>query len=203
MPFAPASSSKSSVICRGKRVCDIFLQVCPICALGAHLLFRRIAIAAGEPRARPKRLQRVTRPSARVWRRDPRRHAARAGVLPPTPHTPFARSDSPRPTLCSLCRRTMRGRIFESKNMAHIDVDSGSSACDPPADQGRAREALARARGSSVHSGGARRAWRKGAAGHVFGQRCACGAAQAICLACYVMYDVCGSRPSRNVGRRT
>ena len=44
----------------------------------------------------------------------------------------------------------MRGRIFDSENMAHIDVDIGSRACDPPAGRGRAREALARARGRSV-----------------------------------------------------
>ena len=55
-------------------------------------------------------------------------------------------------TLCSLCRRTMRGRIFESENMAHIDVDIGSRSCDPPEGRGRAREALARATMLKVHT---------------------------------------------------
>ena len=53
-------------------------------------------------------------------------------------------------TCCSACRRTMRGRILESNNMAHIDEDIGSRSCDPPAGRGRAREALARARGRCV-----------------------------------------------------
>ena len=108
MPFAPAPSSKSCVICRWHRVYDFFLQVCPICALGAHLLFCRIAIAAGELRARPKWLQRVTRPPARARRRDPPRHATGAGVLPPNPHTSFARSDSPCPLAASLRSRGAR-----------------------------------------------------------------------------------------------
>ena len=53
-------------------------------------------------------------------------------------------------TLCSACRRTMRGRIFESKNMALIGVDSATSACDSPAGRGCAREAVARARARSA-----------------------------------------------------
>ena len=89
-------------------------------------------------------------------------------------------------TLRSACRRTMRGRIFEYKNMAHIGVDSANRAYDSPAGRARAREALAPA----LRSRGARRAWRQGGAGHVFGQLCAYGAAQASLLACYVMYDV-------------
>ena len=178
MPFAPAPSSRSCVICRGKRVCDFFLQVCPICALGAHLLFRRIAIAAGEPRARPKRLQRVTRPSARVWRRDLRRHATGAGVLPHTPHTllPHADSACPMLTLCSACRRTMRGRIFESKNMAHIGVGSAIRACDSPAGRGCAREAGARARARSVF------------------QRCSARMAQRCRAACFRLVARVGGR---------
>ena len=38
----------------------------------------------------------------------------------------------------------------------------------------------------------------KGLRGRVFGQWCACGAVQAISLACYAIYDVYGSGPSRN-----
>ena len=73
-------------------------------------------------------------------------------MLPPTPHplSPHADSACPMLTLCSACRRTMRGRTFESKNMAHIDVDSGSRACDSPAGRGCAREAGARVRARSV-----------------------------------------------------
>ena len=46
----------------------------------------------------------------------------------------------------------------------------------------------------------ARRVWRRGAAGHVFGPWCACGAVQACSLACYVLHDVHGSGLSRNFG---
>jgi hypothetical protein len=49
-----------------------------------------------------------------------------------------------------LCRRSMLGRIFESKHISHIDVESASRACDPPRGRGRAREALARGRGRFV-----------------------------------------------------
>ena len=73
-------------------------------------------------------------------------------MLPHTPHTllPHADSACPMLTLCSACRRTMRGRIFESKNMAHIGVGSAIRACDSPAGRGCAREAGARARARSV-----------------------------------------------------
>ena len=87
--------------------------------------------------------------------------------------------------------------------MAHIDVDSVDRAYYSPVDRGRAREVVAQARGRSVLQRCSARIWRRGAAGHVFGQWCACGVAQAISLAWNVMYDVCGSRPSRNFGRRT
>ena len=89
-------------------------------------------------------------------------------------------------TLRSACRRTMRGRIFEYKNMAHIGVDSANRAYDSPAGRARAREALARARARSA----SQRCSARMAAGHVLGQWCAYWAAQAILLACYVMYDV-------------
>ena len=71
-------------------------------------------------------------------------------------------------TLCSACRRTMRGRILESKNKAHIGVGSARRACDSPAGRGCAREVVARDRGCCVCSRGARRAWRQGAAGPCF-----------------------------------
>ena len=103
-------------------------------------------------------------------------------------------------TCCSACRRTMCGRILESNNMAHTDVGSASRACMIRPRAGGARVKRSRALAPAVRSRGARRAWRQGAAGHVFGQWCAYGAAQAISLACYVMYDVCGSRPSRKFG---
>ena len=53
-------------------------------------------------------------------------------------------------TCCTLCRRSLRGRIVEPENISHIDVDTSERACDPPAGRGRAREAVARARGRSV-----------------------------------------------------
>ena len=49
-----------------------------------------------------------------------------------------------------LCRRSMLGRILESKHISHIDVESASRACDPRRGRGRAREALARGRGRFV-----------------------------------------------------
>ena len=49
-----------------------------------------------------------------------------------------------------LCRRSMLGRILESKHISHIDVESASRACDPRRGRARAREALARGRGRLV-----------------------------------------------------
>lgn len=66
-------------------------------------------------------------------------------------HTDSARSML---TLCSACRRTMRGRILESKNKAHIGVGSARRACDSPAGRGCAREVVARDRGCCVCSRG-------------------------------------------------
>ena len=53
-------------------------------------------------------------------------------------------------TCCSACRRTMRGRIFESKNISHIGVDSARRACHLRRGRARAREAVARGLGRSV-----------------------------------------------------
>ena len=67
----------------------------------------------------------------------------------------------------------MRGRIFESKNMAHAGVDSATRACEPSASWVRAREALARGCGRRVLKAvlGAHvriRMWRQGPRGRVF-----------------------------------
>ena len=45
-----------------------------------------------------------------------------------------------------LCRRSMLGRILESKHISHIDVESASRACDPRRGRARARSARARSR---------------------------------------------------------
>ena len=67
----------------------------------------------------------------------------------------------------------MRGRIFESKNMAHAGVDSATRACEPSASWVRAREALARGCDRRVLKAvlGAHvriRMWRQGPRGRVF-----------------------------------
>ena len=49
-----------------------------------------------------------------------------------------------------LCHRSVLGRIVESKNFSHTDVDSAGRACDPRRGRGRAREAVARGRGRSA-----------------------------------------------------
>jgi hypothetical protein len=43
-----------------------------------------------------------------------------------------------------LCRRSMLGRILESKKISHIDVESARRACGSRRGWARAREALAR-----------------------------------------------------------
>ena len=54
-------------------------------------------------------------------------------------------------TCCTLCRKLLRGRIVESKNIPHtIDVGSLSRSCDSPAGRGYAREVVARGRSRSV-----------------------------------------------------
>jgi len=137
LPPRGASPASSAV---GIASCDFCLQVCPICALGAHLLFCRIAIAAGEPRARPKRLQRVTRPSARARRRDPRRHATGAGVLPPNPHTSFARSDSPCPLAASLRSRGADGsQVALGRSERHASWPRARRAHEQPLGRRTAR----------------------------------------------------------------
>mmetsp|Transcript_45696 Transcript_45696/g.102989 ORF Transcript_45696/g.102989 Transcript_45696/m.102989 type:complete len:357 (+) Transcript_45696:214-1284(+) len=62
------------------------------------------------------------------------------------------------------------------------------------------RAKRSRAVAAALCSWHARRVWRRGAAGHVFGPWCACGAVQACSLACYVLHDVHGSGLSRNFG---
>ena len=75
--------------------------------------------------------------------------------------------------------------------MLSIDVGVG----------GGPHEAVWRGRGRTVLPAcSARVAQRRGAAGHVFGPWCACGAVQACSLACYVLHDVHGSGLSRNFG---
>ena len=53
-------------------------------------------------------------------------------------------------TCLPLCHRSVLGRIWESKNISHIGVDSVGRACDPRRGRGRAREAVARGRGRSA-----------------------------------------------------
>ena len=53
-------------------------------------------------------------------------------------------------TRCTLCHRSVLGRIWESKNFSHIGVDSAGRACDPRRVRGRARKAVARGRGRSA-----------------------------------------------------
>ena len=53
-------------------------------------------------------------------------------------------------TSCPVCRRTLRGRIFEPENISHVDVDSAGRAFDPSAGRGRAHEVVARSCGRSV-----------------------------------------------------
>ena len=69
-------------------------------------------------------------------------------ALPSHTHSTLARLlDADR---LPLCHRSVLGRIFESKNMSHTDVDSAVRACDLRRGRGRAREAVAHGRGRSV-----------------------------------------------------
>ena len=102
-------------------------------------------------------------------------------------------------TCCSVCCRTMRGRILDSENMAHICMGSASRACDSPAGRGRSREALARARARCVLQRCSARMAQRGR-GACFRAVVRLWGRAAISLACYVMYDVYGSCPSRNFG---
>ena len=43
------------------------------------------------------------------------------------------------PPCLPLCHRSVLGRIWESKNFSHTDVDSAGRACDPRRGRGRAR----------------------------------------------------------------
>ena len=88
----------------------------------------------------------------------------------------------------------MRGRIFESKNMAHAGVDSATRACEPSASWVRAREALARGCGRRVLKAvlGAHvriRMWRQRGRGAACFREVVrmCGAVQTIFLACYII----------------
>ena len=53
-------------------------------------------------------------------------------------------------TCLPLCHRSLLGRIFESKNISHIGVDSARRACHLRRGRARAREAVARGLGRSV-----------------------------------------------------
>jgi hypothetical protein len=50
----------------------------------------------------------------------------------------------------TLCHRSLCGRIWESKNISHIDVESSSRACDRRRGWARTRKAVARSCGRSV-----------------------------------------------------
>ena len=66
-------------------------------------------------------------------------------------------------TCCPICRRTLRGRIFDSKNTPHILVESARRACESSAGWARARESVARGCGRSVLRPCSARMWRLGA----------------------------------------
>jgi hypothetical protein len=101
-------------------------------------------------------------------------------------------------TCCTLCRRPLRGRIVESKNIPHIDVGSSCPARAIHLRVGDARVKWSRAVAAALCSGHATRAWRRCAARLIFRLLHAHGAVQHAFLAWYVLHDVHGSGPSQN-----
>ena len=70
---------------------------------------------------------------------------------PPFPCTPIPPLHACSMLTCLLlCHRSLLGRIFESKNISHIGVDSARRACHLRRGRARAREAVARGLGRSV-----------------------------------------------------
>jgi hypothetical protein len=70
---------------------------------------------------------------------------------PPFPCTPIPPLHACSMLTClPLCHRSLLGRIFESKNISHIGVDSARRACHLRRGRARAREAVARGLGRSV-----------------------------------------------------
>ena len=121
----------------------------------------------------------------------PRRHP-----LPPPPcRRPAAALAASRASLPAPCRTvflTATALAASPRRQPSPSPRHHRQCRDPPAGRGRVREALT----AAWCSLGARHAWRRGSAGHIFGHLCACGGAQACSLACYVLYDVYGSGTS-------
>ena len=70
---------------------------------------------------------------------------------PPFPCTPIPPLHACSMLTCLLlCHRSLLGRIFESKNISHIGVDSARRACHLRRGRARAREAVSRGLGRSV-----------------------------------------------------
>ena len=106
-------------------------------------------------------------------------------------------------TCCTLCRRPLYGRNVEPENIPHIVVGSLGRACDPPVGRGGARAKRSRALAAALCSGRARRAWRQGGVGYVFGVLRASEVNSACRIARATLYDVYGGRRHRKSGHGT